>query len=131
MVIRKRWIAVAAAMAALCLLALGTVGVAFAARNIPGVTRLFRGDPPAPTANPIRGRNLADLLPTATLTPTPTPTEVPPSPTLTPSATATAGRPTDLPAMATPLPETPSPTLTDSPTLYPSSTIEPSVTPTP
>ena len=115
MVIRKRWIAVAASMAALCVLALGTVGVAFAARNIPGVARLFRGDPPAPTANPIRGRNLADLLPTATLTPTPTPTEVPPSPTLTPSATATAGRPTDLPAMATPLPETPSPTLTATP----------------
>ena len=76
---------------------------------------MFRGDPPAPTANPLGGRNFADLLPTATLTPTPTLTEVPLSPTLTPSATATAGRPTDLPAMATPLPETPSPTLTATP----------------
>jgi len=117
---RKRWTAVGAVIAVLCLM-LGAMGVAFAARNIPGAARLFRGDPPAPTAIPIRERKLPDLLPTATLTATPTPTEVPPSPTYTPSATATPGRPTDPPATAsptstwTPSPTPPPPTATPRP----------------
>ncbi len=114
---RKRWITAGAAIAVLCLV-LGIMGVAFAARDIPGVARLFRGGPPAPTAIPITERKLADFLPTATLTPTPTPTEVPPSPTQTLSATATASRPTDPPATATSLPVTPSPTPTP-PTVTP------------
>jgi Tol biopolymer transport system component len=128
---RNRWVALTAALLLLCLVA-GGLAITYLAQTIPGVARLLRGAPPAPTVMPISERDLASLLPTATLTPTPTlpPTEAPPSPTLTeappsptpfPSSTAASPLFTDPaePAETEPAMPTPTPPPTDTPTPEP------------
>jgi Tol biopolymer transport system component len=132
MMTRKRWIAVGTTLAVLCLV-LSARGAAVLGHTIPGVARLLRGDPPAPTAIPVGERNLAGLLPTATLTAAPTQaaTEVP-SPAFTPLTTATTAQPTDLSEPAASLTVTPTWTAIPTPTWTVSSTsAPPTATPRP
>jgi Tol biopolymer transport system component len=135
MMTRKRWLAVGAALLALCLIS-GSLGFAYLARNIPGVARLIHEPPAAPTgALPVTDK--ISLPATATLTVTPTATEVPPTPTSTPSATATVTRPSPqaetvegpVPTLASTA--TPTPTWTASPTTVPPTAIPPAPTATP
>jgi TolB protein len=136
---KKVWIAIAAAIAILCLIA--GVGGAWLMGNVPGVARLVRGAPEPATDPPPVQTDPGGFTPEVsipTLTPAVTDTAPPPSPSATASATASSPSPTPAATRApagseTSAPATASPTASPSPS--PSATATepapPTATPTP
>jgi Tol biopolymer transport system component len=117
-------------VALVCLVA-AILATAYLGRTVPGVARFLERSTPAPTAIPIGGRVLDDLLSTATLTPgpSPEPTARQEVPTATPTPRATLP-----PESSGPAPSTASPTraATTTPSPSPSPTTRtPSPSPRP
>lgn len=128
---RKRWIVIGIGLAVICLVASG-LGTAYLAHNVPGVARLFRGNPttsaPASTAR----QNTEMLLSTVTLTPAPTDTPALPTASSTTPPSPTASATTAVTGQATPRSTTvPSATPTPSPTEPTPTDTPPAPTPTP